>query len=66
MAAMFSSPKPPKVTAAPTATDPNVQAAAAAQRAAAAGAMGRGSTILTSGLGDMSTPALQTKELLGT
>jgi hypothetical protein len=65
MASLFSTPKPPKIAPAPTTTDPNVQAAAAAQRAAAASATGRMSTILTSGLGDTSTPMLQTKELLG-
>jgi len=62
MTTLFSSPKPPPVIAAPTVTDPNVQAAAAAQRMAA----GRSSTILTSGLGDTSTPSTAKKELLGT
>jgi len=62
MTAMFSKPDPPPV---PSITDPNVQAAAQAQRVAAANAAGRASTILTSGLGDTTEVTTAKKELLG-
>jgi hypothetical protein len=62
MSGLFSSPKPAPV---PTITDPAVQAAASAQRMAAAQAGGRAATILTSGLGDTSTPTTAKKALLG-
>jgi hypothetical protein len=68
MSGFFSTPKPPPVIMAPpppTPTDPSVEAAADAQRQAQAQAAGRASTILTSGLGDTSTPTLGKKELLG-
>lgn len=52
-------------TTPPAITDPAVQAAAEAARAAAAQAYGRGATILTSALGDLSAPALGKKTLLG-
>jgi len=63
MASMFGG--GPKYRPAPTVTDPAVQAAAQAQRMAAAGAMGQSGTILTSGLGDLSTPTTAPKTLLG-
>jgi len=63
MTAMFSKPKAPPVLPAPTSAD--AQAAAQAQRMAAASAMGRQQTILTSGLGDTSTPITAQKQLLG-
>jgi len=61
---------PPKVstptyTPPPTPTDPTVQAAAAAEASAQASAAGRGSTLLTSGLGDTSQAPVQKKVLLG-
>jgi len=65
---MFSG--PPKVTpmappAAPTVTDPSVQAAAQAQATAMAQSAGRASTILTSGQGDTSQANVAKKTLLG-
>lgn len=57
-------PKLPKQEKVPTIADPSVQQAAEAQRLAAATAAGRGSTILTSGLGDKST-ASTLKQTLG-
>lgn len=57
-------PSLPKEQPVPTLADPNVQQAAEAQRLAAAQAAGRGSTILTSGLGDTSRPNVM-KSTLG-
>lgn len=56
--------KTPKMQPVPTIADPNVKQAAEMQRLAAANAAGRGSTILTSGLGDTS-PAPTMKQTLG-
>jgi hypothetical protein len=56
-------PSLPKPQPVPTIADPNVQAAADAQRVAAAQAAGRASTVLTSGLGDTSAPKLKTATL---
>lgn len=50
----------------PSATDPAALAAAQDQQTAAAQSAGRASTILTSGLGDRSTPTLAKSALLGT
>lgn len=50
---------------APTFQDPAIAQAQRDQAVAAAQAMGRGSTILTSGLGDTSAPTLAKKSLLG-
>lgn len=68
MSSLFSSPKSPPpvvIPPAPTITDPSIQAAAQAQQTASAQAAGRASTVLTSGLGDTSTPAIGKKILLG-
>ncbi len=68
MTSLFSSPKTPTQAAPPappTVTDPAVQQAANENAAAAASAAGRGSTILTSGLGDTSQATVQKKVLLG-
>lgn len=68
MSHLFGSSKPPPLPPAPappTNADPSVQAASEEARANAAAAYGRQSTILTSGQGDTSTPALVKKTLLG-
>ena len=52
-------------TTPPAITDPGVQEAAQAAREAAAQAYGRGSTILTSALGDLAPAVLGKKTLLG-
>lgn len=52
-------PKPPKLE------DPSIAAAALAQNTASANAMGRASTILTSGSGDASAVTTNKKTLLG-
>lgn len=62
------SPSMPPVQAAPPApviTNPSVQAAAQATAAQSAAAMGRGSTILTSGQGDTNPITVAKKQLLG-
>jgi hypothetical protein len=68
MVGLFSSPKmpaPAAVPAAPSPNDANTQAAAQALQFQQANAAGRGSTILTSGQGDLSPPPLAKKTLLG-
>ena len=73
MASLFSKPKFPDPTpsatsiaaAPPTVADAPVQQAAQDLRVNEAQAKGRGSTILTSGLGDVSQPTLEKKKLLG-
>lgn len=65
---LFSTPKTPAVVAppvAPTPADSGVQDAARDAATAAATAAGRGSTILTGGLGDTSSPQIGKKALLG-
>ena len=68
MASMFSSPKLPAqqpTPQVPTIADPGVAAAAEAERVNAANRKGRGSTILTAGLGDISQANVEKKKLLG-
>jgi hypothetical protein len=65
----FGGAKMPAVPAAPqpapTPTDPAVEAAADALRQTQAEASGRGSTILTSGMGVSTAPPVLRKTLLG-
>lgn len=68
MASLFSTPKSPpaaNIIAAPVITDPSVQAAAAEQAKQSAEAAGRGSTIMTAGLGVAGQPSTDKKVLLG-
>ena len=56
---------PPPVQPVPSPGDPAVQAAARQQAVAAANAAGRGSTLLTGGAGDTSSPVVGKSVLLG-
>ncbi|MGB8274061.1 MAG: hypothetical protein WCF16_02195 [Alphaproteobacteria bacterium] len=64
----FSAPSPPPLPPLPPLpekSDAEVQAAALAERLRAARARGRAATILTSGLGDLSSAPVTAKTLLG-
>lgn len=64
----FFQPKPPSIPAMPaaaTVADPLVTPAQTTTQNNAALAQGYGSTIITGGQGDTSTPAVQKKQLLG-
>ena len=66
MGSLFSPHIPNRATPnAPTAADPAVQAAQRAASKTAEDVYGRQATLLTSGMGDTSTPTIAKKSLLG-
>lgn len=66
MGALFSAPKPPPpLPPLPKLDDPEVKRRREEERLARRRRRGFGSTILTGGAGDLSTPPIQRKTLLG-